>query len=243
MAFLSISSPHVLEATARNRIVVGYAVDPARVAPLLPEGLIPARHDESAYVSLVGVELTNVRVLGLAGPGFQRVPAVELRVHVRPADMPSGLGGTWTAQAHVPRRLVAWGARWLYGEPAAVASMQPIRREQTDHVEVTYRFDWKGREQRLRVRGRRPPVMPAPDTRARVLLSPDWRFATARDGTLLRTRIERPAVPVYRVQEHHVTVRWSAVYGDLGRVLADRAPALVLLSPGTPVRLRWRTRA
>ena len=243
MSLLSLSSRCVLQATARSRVVVGYAVDPARVAPLLPDGLAPARHDGSAYISLVGTELTDVRVFGLAGPGSRRVPAVELRVHVQPADAPSGPSGTWTAQAHVPRRLVAWGARWLYGTPVAVASMQPMRREQDDHMEVTYRFDWRGREQRIRVRGERSPVTPPPDAHARTLLNPDWRFGTAQDGTLLRTRIERSEAPVCRVQEHHVTVRWPAVYGDLGRVLQGRSPSFVLLSPGTPVTLRWQERA
>ncbi|MFB6278916.1 MAG: DUF2071 domain-containing protein [Salinibacter sp.] len=235
----SSSRPRILRATARNRVVVSYAVAPDRVAPHLPDGLVPMTQDGRAYVSLVGVELTKVRVLGLVGPGFRRVPAVELRVHVQPTQGDADAVGTWTVRAHVSRHLVAWGARLLYREPVAVASMQPIRREPREHLEVTYRFDWKGREQRLRVRGERTPVMPAPDTLAPPLLRPNWRYTT-RTGTLLRTRIDRPATPIHRVQEHHVTVRWPDVYGEIGHLLADRDPALVLLSPGTPVTLRWR---
>ncbi len=242
MSIPFFSARRVLQATARNRVVVSYAVDPAQVAPLLPDGLSPVRNDGTTPISLVGVELTNLRILGVVGPGFRRVPMVELRVHVRPDEAPSGPAGTWTAQAYVPRRLVAWGARWLYGESAAVASMQPIRREQTDHVEVTYRFDRKGREQRVRARGKRPPVMPAPDAQAHVLLRPRWRFSTARDGTLLQSRIERPAAPICRVQEHHVTVQWSAAYGDVGALLQDRSPSHVLLSPRTPVTVHGPAR-
>jgi Uncharacterized conserved protein len=243
MSLSALSPRCVLQATARSRVVVGYAVDPARVAPLLPEGLAPARYDGSAYVSLVGVELTNVRAFGLVGLGVRRVPAVELRVHVQPAEAPSGPHGTWTAQAHVPRRLVAWGARWLYGTPVAVASMQPMRREQDDRVEVTYRFDWRGREQRIRVQGAPPPTVPAPDARARTLLSPTGDLAPPRTARCSAPASSVQRLPSCRVQEHHVTVRWPAVYGDLGRVLQGRSPSLVLLSPSTPVTLRWRTRA
>ena len=128
--------PRILQATAQNRIVAGYAVPPSRVAPFLPDGLVPHERDGTAYVSLVGVELTKVRVLGLVPPGFRRVPAVELRVHVRPDEAPPGRNGTWTVQAHVPRRLVAWSARVLYGEPVAVTSMQPIEGESPDAVSV-----------------------------------------------------------------------------------------------------------
>jgi len=234
--------PPPLQALARNRVVVGYAVDPGRVAAILPQGLVPARHNGTSYVSLVGVELTDIRLRGLAVPGCRRVSVVELRAHVWPTKSPSGPGGTWTIRAHMSRRLAAWGTRLLCGEQTEVTSMQPVRREQVDHVEVTYRFDWKGREQRIRVRGERPPVMPAPETRAHALLTPTWRFGTARDGTLLQTRLDRPATPVYRVQEHHVTVQGPAVYGDLGSVLVEDSPSVVLLSPGTPVTLRGQER-
>jgi uncharacterized protein YqjF (DUF2071 family) len=239
---MSTSPPRILQATAYNRVVVGYAVDPGRVASFLPDGLVPIERDGTAYVSLVGVELTKVRVLGLVPPTFRRVPAVELRVHVRPAEAPTDQNGTWTVQAHVPRLLVAWGARLLYGESVAVTSMQPIRREQDDSVEVTYRFDWRGREQRIRARGEQPPVTPPSESIAHTLVDPGWRFATAQDGALLRTRIERPAAPIYRVQEHHVTVDWASVYGEMGELVEDQPPAHVLLSPGTPVALRWRER-
>jgi len=237
MSIPFFSTRRILRATARNRVVVAYAVDPTRVAPLLPEGLIPVRNDGTTPISLVGVELTNMRVFGLVGLGVRRVPVIELRVHVRADEAPAGPEGTWTVQAYVPRRRVAWGARLLYGERVKITSMQPIRREPVDHVEVTYRFDWKGREQRVRVRGEQPPVMPAPGTRAHALLGPNWRFSTTRDGTLLRTRIDRPAVPICRAQEHHVTVQWSAVYGEIGELLQDQSPSHVLLSPSTPVTL------
>lgn len=217
---------------------MSYAVTPNRVAPFLPSGLVPMTQDGRAYISLVGVELTKVRVLGLTWPGFRRFPAVELRVHVQPTREDSDARGTWTVRAHVSRHLVAWGAHLLYSEPVEVTSMQPVRREPMEHVEMTYRFDWKGREQRIRVRGERPPVMPAPDALASPLLRPDWRYTTTGNGALLRTRIERPATPIHRIQEHHVTVQWADVYGKIGRLLTDRDPTLVLLSPDTPVTLR-----
>jgi hypothetical protein len=215
-------------------------VAPGRVAPLLPSGLAPDTRDGQAHVALVGVELVKVRMLGLAGPGFRRVPAVELQVPVRETRTAAERRGTITVQAYVPRRVVAWGARFLYGEPVGVASMQPVWREQADGLEMTYRFDRAGREQRLRAVGTKPPVMPAPDTLAVFLMDRGWRFGTRSDGSLVRARIDRPLEPVYRVQEHYVTVRWASVYGNEWRFLETVEPALVLLSPGGPVTLHWR---
>jgi len=238
MASLSSSAPRILRATARDRVVVSYAVEPSLAASALPAGLVPDTRDGRAYVSLVGVRLTKVRVLGIPGPGLRRVPAVELQVLVR--EETADQRGTMTIQAHVPRRLVAWGAHLLYGEPVAVVPMQPVRREVGGGVEMTYRFDTHGREQRLRVVGRASPVAPAAESLASFLQNRHWRYGTGRDGSLLRARIERDEAPVRAVDEHHVTVRWAAVYGDAWRALSHRPPAAALFSPGGPLCLRWR---
>ena len=238
MASSSSSAPRILQATARDRVVVSYAVDPSLVAPHLPAGLVPDTRDGRAYVSLVGVRLTKVRVLGVAGPGLRRVPAVELQALVQEEE--SERRGTMTIQAHVPRRLVAWGARLLYGEPVAVVPMQPVRRDLEDGVEMTYRFDTRGREQRLRVVGQASPSSPPPGSLESFLQNRHWRYGTGRGGALLRTRIEREDAPVRAVDEHHVMVRWAAVYGESWAALSDRRPAAAFFSPGGPLTLRWR---
>jgi len=233
--------PSILQATAQNRVIAAYEVAPDRVAPQLPDGLVPDTRDGRAFVTIVGVQLIKLRVLGVSGPGFRRVPAVELQVLVQETKAPDRRG-TITVQAHVPRHVVAWGARVLYKEPVSVAPMQPVRRERGETIEMTYRFDVAGREQRLRAVGTHPPVMPAPDTRGHFLLDRSWRYGAGPKGGRVRTRIERPVAPVCRVAEHHVTVQWRAVYGEEWGFLTNREPTFAVLVPGSPVTLRWRER-
>jgi uncharacterized protein YqjF (DUF2071 family) len=230
----------ILQAAARHRVAVHYPVAPDRLAPRLPGGLRPDTRDGRAYVRLVGVQLVDVRVLGRSGPGFRRVPAVELQVLVRRADGGAETRGTMTVQAFVSRRLVAWAARGLYGEPVATVSMQPVWKERADEVELTYRFDRAGREQRLRVVAETPPVTPAPDAPASFLRRRHWRYARRAGQGLYRARLDRPHGPLYRVRNHHVTVRWGAAFGADWTFLADRAPAVVVAAPGGPVALHWR---
>jgi len=137
---------------------------------------------------------------------------------------------------------VAWGARTLYGEPVEVTSMQPVRRAQGEAVEITYRFDWRGREQRIRVRSDQAPEASASEALVRMLVAPGWRFTATEQGSLRRTRIERPSPSIYPVQEHHVTVDGPSVYGELGGLIEDQSPACVLLSPGADVTVHFRER-
>jgi uncharacterized protein YqjF (DUF2071 family) len=231
---MSVDSLWQARGRVRHRVVVSYAVAPGRLAPHLPETLRPAIRDESAYLSVVGSTLAGLRVGGLPVPGTRGVPVVELRTPVRhPA---TGRKGTFTFQAHAAGRLVAWGARIGLGLSVQAASMQPMWRERSDAVTGTYRFDWKGREQRVRVEGHPPPVMPAPNTVGPFLLERPWRVGQRGDA-LVWTCAERPAAPLYRVDAHHVTVQWRAVYGEVGALLTDRRPAHVLMAPGRPVAL------
>lgn len=235
---VSSSRPVILRATARHRVGVSYTVPPESLAPYLPDPLVPSTRDEGAAVGLVGVHLTNVRVLGIAGPGLRHVPAVELRAAVR--HPPTNRRGTITLQAYVPRRLVAWGARMLYDEPVEVASMQPVRRTSGDQVAMTYRFDWQGREQRLRVEGARTGGADTLETEMLFAKSGAWRFATAGGGGLRCARLEQNTKGVRRADTAHVTVRWRAAFGDIGALLADRSPAAAWLGAEGPLVLRWR---
>lgn len=234
------SAPVILRATARHRAVVCYGIDPARLAPHLPASVEPDTHDGTAYLCLIGTQLVGVRVLGLSGPGFRRVPAVELQAAVRSAA--DGRPGTFTAQAYVPRHLVAWAARTCYHEPVAGADMQPVRRPRGERVEMTYRFDWRGREQRLRVVGPDDSPSPASDGFAAFVRGRSWRYSAEGDGTLYRTHIARPEGHVRPAEAHHVTMRWRAVFGDVGTLLRDRTPAAAWLAPGGEMALRWRER-
>lgn len=233
---VSSSRPVILRATARHRVGVSYAVPPDRLAPYLPGALVPDTRDEAAAVRLVGVHLKDVRVLGMAGPGLRHVPAVELQAAVR--HPPTARRGTFTLQAYVPRRLVAWGARTLYDEPVAVASMQPVRRTSGDRVAMTYRFDWRGREQRLRVEAQRDDRPGAPTGETAFERGAGWRF-TMGGGALQCAHLNQDPGQTRRADTAHVTVRWRAAFGEVGALLSDRSPAAAWLGPDGALALQW----
>jgi hypothetical protein len=239
------SSPDVLDgrtrfltAEWRNLTLVSYALDPDRVESVLPDGLAPDTREGKAYASLVAFDFANARVLGVGIPRHRTFPEFNLRVYVRhPA---SGARGVVFVRELVPRRLVAWVARGLYGEPYATASMQNLRRAGPETVTLTYRFDWKGREQRLRVEAGREGTVPGPDSLARFLIDRRWGFGTGPTGRLLRYRVAHPLWAVREAREHHLTLDWERVYGRRWAALKEAAPASVLVADGSDVAVSWR---
>src|SRR5437763_12575469 len=102
-----------LTAKWSNLFLATYAVPPATLEKRLPAGLVLDTRDGSAFVSLVAFEFLDTRVLGVAWPGYRDFAELNLRFYVRRGDE----RGVVFLREFVPRRLVAWVARWFYNEP------------------------------------------------------------------------------------------------------------------------------
>lgn len=227
-----------LTAEWRHLALVTYAVRPERVALHLPDGLVPDTREGHAFVSLVGLEFRNTRVCGVGWPGLRRFPELNLRLYARhPA---SGTRGVVFVREIVPKRVVAWAARTLYGEPYVAAPMQARRQRSDDAFTVTYRVDWQGREQRLRISGMNAPTTPPDDSLDHFLKEHTWGFGTDGAGRLQRYRVEHPTWTVHPVDAWHLTLDWQHVYGDDWAFLQHQEPASVLLATGSPVEVFWR---
>src|SRR3954471_19004784 len=107
--------------TARwsNLCLLTYAVPPALLEPRLPRGLSLDLRDGQAFVSLVAFDFLDTRVLGVPWPGYRNFPEINLRFYVRHREE----RGVVFVREFVPRRLVAFLARAIYGEPYVAARM------------------------------------------------------------------------------------------------------------------------
>ncbi|MGA8851387.1 MAG: DUF2071 domain-containing protein [Aeromicrobium sp.] len=153
---------------------VHWAVDPERVAPLLPAGTRPDVLDGATYVGLIPFQMH--------GAGFGRGPAVpyfgtfaETNVRLYSID-PQGRHGVVFRSLEASRLMVSLGARFSFGLPYTWAHMRV--RHDGDRLTYTTRRRWPrprdaGGTMQVRVGD---PVVP----------SPVDQFVTARFG--LHTR-------------------------------------------------------
>lgn len=238
-SLISDGSFRFLTARWSNLALMTYAMPPERLAPHLPDGVEPDTRDGHAFASLVGFDFLDTRVLGIPWPGFRNFPEFNLRFYVRRGDK----RGVVFYREIVPQRFVAWVARTLYNEPYYAAPMQNTRQETDDALTMTYRFDWKGREQRMRVTGAKPTTTPDPDSTAHFFKEHQWGFGTTHSGRLIRYEVVHPSWAIYPVTEHHLTLDWAHVYGPEWAFLQDAEPYSVVLAKGSQVAVHWRQNA
>ncbi|GAB3249472.1 DUF2071 domain-containing protein [Alteromonas gracilis] len=206
---------------------VHWAVDPDRVAPLMPPGVRPDVHDGATYVGLIPFVMRRA--------GFGRGPAIpwlgdfaETNVRLYSVD-DQGRHGVVFRSLETTRLAVALGARLAFATPYTWARMA-VRRD-GDEIAYTTSRRWpgpRGAGGELRLRVGEPIAEP----------SPLEHFVTARFG--LHTRHlgrtwwvpnTHPAWPLRRAELLHLEDSLVAAAGLPGVVTEE--PASVML--GGPV--------
>lgn len=220
-----------LRAEWRKLCLVTYAVDPARLEPLLPPGLELDLRDGKAFVSLVAFDFCETRVLGIPWPGYRAFPELNLRFYVREGDK----RGVAFVREYVPKRLIAWIARALYNEPYVHAPMLSEVDAADGELRVKHRLLTGGREHSLEVVATPQPETPDDASTAHFFKEHSWGYGTSRGGELLRYEVRHPVWRTYPVLSYTLDWDWGAVYGEDWADLSAATPASVVLAEGSPV--------
>ena len=219
----------------RDVAFLHWAVDPDRVAPLLPPGTRPDEHDGATYVGLVPFRMRRIGIVG--GPGLPWVGSfLETNVRLYSVDE-QGRRGVVFASLDAERLLPVLAARWVAGLPYLFARMRSGR--DGDVVTYSSRRRWPG------PRGARADVTVRVGSRL-AQAPPLARFLTARWGL---HQVDRRGHTVFWPNEHDEWPLHGASLVELHEdVLAaagltvDRPPDSVLFSPGVDVRFGPRLR-
>jgi uncharacterized protein len=213
----------------RDATFLHWAVDPERVAPLLPSGTVPDLLEGATYVGLIPFRMRRVGLLGAPGPPWLGSFA-ETNVRLYSVDG-QGRRGVVFRSLDAERLLPVLAGRWAARLPYAWSRMRIERAG--DVLTYTSRRRWPGpRGAGCRV------VVRVGDRPAEA--DPLARFLTARWG------LHHPGRhgPVYWPNEHG---EWPLQRADLlhldesllpaaGLDPATAAPDSVLFSPGVAAR-------
>jgi len=104
--------------------MLNYAVDPALLAPYVPDGTVLDAHGGITYVSLVAFQFEHTRVLGIPVPLHRDFEELNLRFYVRREHQGEVRRAVVFIREVVPRRAIALIARALYNEPYIALPMR-----------------------------------------------------------------------------------------------------------------------
>ena len=143
-------APSFLTARWVHLALLNYVIDPALLASRVPAGTALDCWDGRCFISMVGFQFLDTRLLGRAIPFHRDFDEVNLRFYVR-RDAPEGSRrGVVFVKELVPRFAIAWAARTLYNEN--YLSLPMSHRDEIDDPasgQLEYGWYWRGRWNRL----------------------------------------------------------------------------------------------
>jgi uncharacterized protein YqjF (DUF2071 family) len=207
-----------LTAAWRHLVMLNYQVPAALLEPLVPAGTELDPWDGATLASVVGFRFLGTRLLGVPIPGHRNFDEVNLRFYVRRR----GDDGRWRRgvvfiRELVPRRAIAWVARWRYNEPYLAV---PMRHEvdlagAVDGNPGRAAYSWRldGVWHRLEATTRDRAAVPPPGSAAAYIAEHYWGYTAQRDGGTLEYRVEHPPWRVWKADQATLAGDLDAVYG------------------------------
>jgi uncharacterized protein YqjF (DUF2071 family) len=220
-----------LTARWQHLCLLNYAVEPERLASRLPAGLELDTRGGEAFMSLVAFDFLDTRVLGVPWPFYRNFPEINLRFYVRHGDR----RGVMFIREYVPKRMIAWVARWLYNEPYRFASMRSTVESSAAQIEVFHGLRLGGREHTVRVTAEAGIERPAQDSEAHFFKEHSWGFGASRGGKLLQYEVRHPVWETHAVTDVQLDWDWGAVYGPEWADYNAVAPRSTFLAVGSNI--------
>lgn len=217
-----------LTAKWHHLIMANYQVDPKMLLTLVPPGTELDSWNGKHFVSVVGFQFLNTRVLGLPIPWHRNFEEVNLRFYVRRTIGNEVRRGVVFIREIVPKWAIAWVANTVYNERYSAMPMASSDRVVTDSEpsersevsrEIAYRwrtmqkssnsFRWNG----ISATTCGQPTVPGQNTEANFITEHYYGYVTQRDGSTMEYRVEHPSWKVWDVSSCVLDCDIETVYG------------------------------
>jgi uncharacterized protein YqjF (DUF2071 family) len=226
-----------LTAEWRDVAMLNFVIDPSALQPLVPPGTELDDFQGRTFASDVGFRFLRTRVCGIRFPFHRNFEEVNLRFYVRRRAEEGWRRGVVFIRELVPRRIIAFVARAVYGEPYSALPMR--HRIERSAAQISAEYGWKrrGRWESLR--------MTAPGNLQEVAAGSEEEFITehywgytARGTSAREYQVEHPRWKLSRATGVAFDADIASLYGEQFVQGLSAQPASAFIADGSPVIVR-----
>lgn len=219
--------------------MLNYEVEPSILHGLVPAGTELDAFEGRTFVSMVGFQFLDTRLLGVPVPFHRNFEEVNLRFYVRRNTPEGPRRGVVFVKEIVPRFAIAWLAREVYNENyVALPMAHEDEVGSRPEPRVAYRWNYEGQEQQLAVRVSGEPYLPEESGEESFIAEHYWGYARQRAGTTLEYRVEHPRWRVWRADEAELRCDAAGLYGEAFAPFLAGEPSSAFLAEGSAVTVR-----
>jgi uncharacterized protein YqjF (DUF2071 family) len=234
--------PVFLTAEWRNLLMLNYEVDPALLSNFIPAGTELDRFEGRTFVSLVGFQFLETRVLGWSVPFHRQFEEVNLRFYVHRRVGDEVRRGVVFVKEIVPRWAVTMVARLVYYENYATMPMgHDICTGDGGNRKAIYRWRSGQRWNEMRATTQGELLMPEPDSEEAFITGQYWGYTKLLHGRTAEYRVEHSPWRLWRVIQASLDCDVAHVYAPAWANCLTSAPHSAFLVEGSAVRVRRGT--
>ncbi|HEY4103235.1 MAG TPA: DUF2071 domain-containing protein [Polyangiaceae bacterium] len=226
--------------TARwvHLVMANYEVEPSVLRPLVPKGTTLDFWSGRCFVSVVGFQFLDTRVLGVAVPFHRNFDEVNLRFYVQRTTSHELRRGVVFVKEVVPRRAIAAIANTLYNEKYVALPMS--HDDRLEAPERTIRYGWQhgATTCHLACTLDGPKYLPDDNTAESFISEHYWGYTAQRDGSTLEYRVEHPRWHVWQTKDAELVCDVAPQYGAEFAPFLVQQPASCFVADGSAVTVR-----
>jgi uncharacterized protein YqjF (DUF2071 family) len=230
--------PPFLTARWTRLAMLNYEVDPGILRELVPTGTELDLWHGRCFVSVVGFQFLDTRVLGLAIPFHRDFQEVNLRFYVRRIVRDEIRRGVVFVKEIVPRRALAWMANALYHEKYVAMPMSHVDATQTEARSLAYEWLHDGASCRLAAVLDGDARLPDATSEEAFITEHYWGYTRRRDGGTLEYRVEHPRWRVWNAREPELRCDVARLYGSAFAAHLTARPSSSFVADGSEVLVR-----
>nr|WP_294906134.1 DUF2071 domain-containing protein [uncultured Lacibacter sp.] len=227
-----------LTAEWRNLVMMNYVVPEEVLKPHLPNGVELDAYNGKCYVSFVAFHFMDTKLKGVAIPFHKDFEEINLRFYVRYPSEEGMKRGVVFIKELVPKRMIAWVAKLLYGERYAYT---PIKSKIEQTNQRYLHFEW-GREQehQLKVETALHTLPIQQGSKEEFIFEHYLGYTSLSTFRTGEYKVEHPRWNVYPVQGFSYQIDFEKLYGDDFAFMNDMQPDSVFVAEGSEVSVHER---
>ena len=226
-----------LTARWQNLIMANYAVDADILTKHLPNGTELDFFNGHTFVSLVGFQFFDTRLLGLPVPFHQNFEEVNLRFYVRVKDGNEWKRGTVFFKEIVPKPMITFVANTIYGEHYATMKMKHFVKKIDNALKVNYLWQHKNHWNALAAEADLVAKPMRDGSEEEFIAEHYWGYTRLDAAKTSEYQVAHPRWQVHEVQKFSVDCAFGDLYGSAFSDLSQRSPSSVFMAEGSTVEV------
>lgn len=235
-----IMTTHFLLAEWNNLIMANYVVPKELLQSHVPYKTELDFFEGNAYLSLVGFNFLNTKVLGFSIPRHVNFEEVNLRFYIKHNDHGNWKRGLVFIKEIVPKRAVAFIANNVYREKYATMNMRHFHNDTGGRFEAGYEWEYKNKWNKISAITDKRSKKIVPGSCESFFADHYWGFSKNSDTKTYQYLVEHPVWETLKVVSYSINCDFGLIYGSEFSFLNDKKPASVLMARGSEIRVHHK---